>query len=156
MSFENAGVNQKGNRTGFHAGVLAHIHLTRSWALQPELVYSTQGTEMSSPGIGKLKIDYINLPVLIQRMFGAGLRLQTGPQLGYKLSAEFHPESGGSTNVTNINNLDFSWVAGLSYITPLGFGIDARYNYGISNVYETGTVKGKHRVIQAGVFYQFK
>lgn len=35
--------------TGFHAGGLAHIHLSRNWALQPELLYSTQGGKKLYP-----------------------------------------------------------------------------------------------------------
>lgn len=31
------------SKTGFHVGGLAHIHVTRHFAVQPEIVYSTQG-----------------------------------------------------------------------------------------------------------------
>lgn len=157
LSYKNPANAQSDFRTGFHAGLLAHVHLTTGWAVQPEIMYSTQGAEYKQALVGKDKIDYINVPVLIQRMFGPGFRLQTGPQLGYQLSAEFHPENGGaSTNIPNINNVDFSWIVGAGYLTPVGFGFDVRYNHGISNVYETGTLKTKNRVIQAGVFYQFR
>ncbi len=29
-------------RTGFHAGLLTHIHINKQFAIQPELLYSTQ------------------------------------------------------------------------------------------------------------------
>lgn len=157
LSYKNPGNIQTDFRTGFHAGLLAHIHLTSGWALQPEILYSTQGAEYEQPVVGKDKIDYINVPVLIQRMFGPGFRVQTGPQVGYQLSAEFHPQNGGASSaVPNVNNVDLSWIIGAGYLTSLGLGFDVRYNHGISNVYETGTSKTKNRVIQAGLFYQFK
>ena len=41
-SSPNAGYEAK---AGFHAGGLAHIHLSKSWALQPEVSYSGQGAQ---------------------------------------------------------------------------------------------------------------
>src|SRR5262245_56031481 len=67
------------SRTGFYAGGLAHIHLNKSWALQPEVMYSSQGAKT---GNSTVKVNYVNIPVLAQYMFGDGFRLQTGPQLG--------------------------------------------------------------------------
>src|SRR5688500_2205328 len=62
------------SRTGFHVGGLAHIHLNKTWALQPEVVFSSQGAEV---GGTKWKANYVNIPVLAQYMFGDGFRLQT-------------------------------------------------------------------------------
>src|ERR671938_526606 len=72
--------NSIGSKTGFNVGGLAHIHLTRAFAIQPEIVYSAQGAEYSNGD--KLRLNYMNVPVLAQYMFGDGFRLQTGPQLG--------------------------------------------------------------------------
>ncbi len=48
ISNYNDAVATTGTNTGFHAGLLAHIHLAPSWALQPEVVYSTQGAKFTS------------------------------------------------------------------------------------------------------------
>ncbi|MFT4833011.1 MAG: hypothetical protein ACI815_002675 [Psychroserpens sp.] len=37
-----------------------------------------------------------------------------------------------------------------------GFGVDARYNYGISNINEDDSSKAYNRGFQVGVFYLFK
>src|SRR4030095_9265914 len=66
------------SRTSFYVGGLAHIHLTKYWALQPELYYSGQGGKNSD---GTLKADYLNVPVLLQYMVGTGFRLETGPHV---------------------------------------------------------------------------
>ena len=138
-------------KTGFHLGGLAHIHLTRSFAIQPEIVYSTQGAEYSD---GKLKLNYINVPVLAQYMFGRGFRLETGPQLGILTTSEFksgHTES----DVDNFSNADFSWAFGASYLGHSGLGIDARYNLGLTDVTKSTTTDFQNRVWQVGLFYQF-
>jgi hypothetical protein len=144
-------------RTGFHFGGLAHIHLTPSFSLQPELYFSTQGGEYEMGNNDtEEKLSYINIPVLLQYNFANGFRLQAGPQLGILVDSEV--EVNGvevNTSSNNYNNVDFSIPLGLSYLGYSGFGVDARFNLGISNVYENNNVKAKNQVIQLGVFYLF-
>ena len=44
-SIHNSVGNDFDSRVGFNIGGLAHIHMTKHFALQPELVYSLQGGE---------------------------------------------------------------------------------------------------------------
>ncbi len=139
-------------KAGFHIGALAHIHLSPHFAAQPELVYSQQG---GKDGNEKWKINYLNIPVLFQFMAGNGFRLQTGPQLGFALSAKIENGDVEIDNKDAVNTVDFSWSFGASYLCPAGLGIDARYNLGISNVNEADFPEVRNRVFQAGIFYQF-
>lgn len=128
--------------TGFHLGLMGHIHLDSQWAFQPELVYSTQGAKIG--GIEQ-KLDYINIPVLLQYMFDNGFRLQAGPQLGLLVRAD---------NKDNFNSMDLGIGLGISYVVPsTGFGIDLRYNHGLSNINKSDAVKSFNRGVQLGVFY---
>ena len=146
-----------GSRASVYVGGFAHIHLNKKFAIQPELLYSCQGaTQDYQNGSATWRLNYINLPILLQYMFDNGFRLETGPQLGLLASAKL--KSGGT--ITNrkddFTNGDFSWAFGVSYLTHSGFGVDARYNLGISNINNTGsTEKLQNRVFQAGIFYQF-
>jgi len=145
--------NSADSKTGFNVGGLAHIHLTRAFAIQPEIVYSTQGAEFSNGD--KLRLNYINVPVLAQYMFGNGFRLQTGPQLGILTTSNY--KSGHTeTDVDNFSNADFSWAFGASWLSHSGVGIDARYNLGLTDVTKSTTADYKNRVWQLGLFYQFK
>ena len=57
-------------RIGFNLGLLAHIHSTSKFALQPEVVYSVQGTKYKSGGTEvDLQLNYVNIPFLFQYMF---------------------------------------------------------------------------------------
>lgn len=130
--------------TGFHLGLLGHIHLNSQWAVQPELVYSNQGVKIA--GVQQ-KLDYINVPVLLQFMFDNGFRLQAGPQLGILVRAD---------NKDNLNAIELGVGLGLSYVVPsTGFGVDARYNHGLSNINKNDAVKAFNRGVQLGVFYIF-
>lgn len=141
------------SKAGLHVGGLAHIHLNKNFALQPEIVYSMQGGERSD-GI-RLKLDYINIPLLVQYMTDNGFRLQTGPQLGFLVSAKTKVDDVEENRKESFKGTDFSWTFGAGYLFPGGFGLDARYNLGINDVWEPSNAEIKNSVFQFGVFYQF-
>jgi hypothetical protein len=144
------------HRTGFHVGGLAHIHVSRNFAIQPELVFSLQGREQTSGGIEyRTNLSYINLPVLLQYMAGTGFRLQTGPQLGLLVNAETKINDVEMDVKDSYKTPDVSWAFGASYLTNAGVGFDARYNLGLSNIYDVGNAEVRNRVWQLGLFYQF-
>jgi hypothetical protein len=150
----NSGYDAK---VGFNVGLLGHIHLAKQLAFQPEIVYSAQGAKSKTLGTEtKLNLDYINVPMLIQYMFDNGFRLQAGPQVGFLVSAK---AKVGDTKIDvkdDLKKVDFGIGAGLGYVDPKsGFGIDARYNLGLSNINENSSPKSYNRGLQVGVFYLF-
>lgn len=146
-----------GSRTGVHAGLLAHIHLNKSWAIQPELVYSLQGSKAPVGSQTQVNnLHYVNVPVLVQYMFDNGFRLQTGPQLGILAGANTKITGGTHTSNTDLyNKADFSWSFGGGYLSNIGLGVDARYNLGLTDVYKPGAMKESNGVFQLGLFYMF-
>jgi hypothetical protein len=44
----------------------------------------------------------------------------------------------------------------VGYVSPSGFGVDARYHLGLSNIREDDNNKAMNRGFQLGVFYLFK
>jgi hypothetical protein len=150
--------NEWGSRVGFNAGILAHIHLDPNLAVQPELVYSSQGTKYTPNNREhNLRLDYVNIPVLLQYMFSNGFRLETGPQLGFLVNVKERP-NGAEPNFTSddFKAVDFAWSAGLGYVSASGLGIDARYNFGLSNINDAGTNVLHNSVFQVGLFYELK
>jgi hypothetical protein len=140
-------------KTGFHAGLLWHIHMSQNFGLQPELVYSLQGANL--PNDVKLNLGYVNVPVLLQYMFNNGFRLEAGPQLGFLIHGE--AESGGNSEDVkhNFKSTDIGLAVGIGFINPSGFGFDARYNYGLTNINDPETSTSTNAGFQLGVFYQF-
>jgi len=135
------------SRFGYHFGLLGHIHFDNHFAIQPEIVYSAQGAKFTDGN--KYNLDYINVPVLFQYMFDNGFRLQAGPQVGLLI--------GSTENKDNFRPIDFGLSFGVSYVfPPTGFGVDARYNLGLSNINENSDVNSTNRGFQLGLFYIFK
>lgn len=148
---DGAGSNTDG-RTSFHAGLFGHIHLNKNWAIQPELMFSGQGAKYA--GDRATRLSYLNIPVLLQYMFDNGFRVQTGPQLGFLLSAR-SVEGDADTNIKdNLKTIDLGWNFGVGYIAPSGFGVDARYVLGLTDI-SKNNADIKNSVWQIGAFYQF-
>jgi hypothetical protein len=145
-----------GSKLGFNGGLLAHIHLNPSLALQPEAVYSSQGAKYTITGTEHtLSLNYINIPVQLQYMFNNGFRLQTGPQVGFLAGVKdkVNDEETGYFTSQDFKTIDFSWTAGLGYLSTSGIGVDARYNFGISDINNVGSNVLHNNVFQLGLFY---
>lgn len=155
---DNFAPNNVATRIGYHAGLLAHIHVQRRLAVQPEVVFSSQGAKYTLNNFnGDVKTNYLNIPVLLQYLGNRGIRLQTGPQLGLLLDGEIERNNGNVTDLKNgMNEADFSWVFGLGFLSRSGLGADARFNLGLTDIFEQNGRNAKHRVWQIGLFYQFR
>lgn len=147
------GVNDLKSRTSFHLGFLAHIHISEYIAIQPEVMFSGQGMrdKVANTDVD-YNLNYINIPFLFQYMTGNGLRLQTGPQLGFLTSAKINDID----NKNNFKSVDLSWTFGAGYLTRAGLGFDARYNLGLTDINDNGTNDIKNRVFQVGIFFMMR
>lgn len=145
------------SKIGYHVGLLGHIHVSKSFGVQPEIVYSTQGAKYKvGSETTDFNLSYINVPILFQYMFDNGIRLQAGPQVGILLAAKSKNGSTTIDNKENVKPIDLALSIGAGYIyPPVGLGIDVRYNHGLNNINETGDVKSTNRGFQLGLFYIF-
>jgi hypothetical protein len=158
LTYKNAG--SLDYKVGFHVGALAHIHVSRHFAVQPELMYSNQGGEGTLIGNNtnfKDHLNYINLPVLGQYMFGRGFRLETGPQLGFLTGAKRKINSNETNIKGNFKSTDFSWAFGIGYVGPQRIGFDARWLVGLNDINKLigNNVATYNNNFQVGLFYQF-
>ncbi len=143
------------SKLGFHVGMIGHIHLSKQLAFQPEIMYSSQGAKYTFLGTETtINLDYINVPLMIQYMFDNGFRLQAGPQVGFLTSAKSKTNNSTSDIKSNIKGIDLALGLGIGYIDPKsGFGVDVRYNLGLSNINENTSSKSTNVGYQFGIFY---
>lgn len=154
-------------KTGFHAGIMAEIGITEVFAIQPELLYSTQGVIQEGSFLdfdfkSTTKLDYLNLPIMGKYYIIERFSIELGPQLGILLNSkskyEMEGESEEQDNKKMTNNMDFGLNAGLSYKLDNGISFGARYNLGLSNINDGENAddhKLRHGVIQVSVGYFF-
>ena len=140
-------------KIGFNAGGFAKIGLTESLSLQPELVFSAQGAKFEDEGEeAKYKLNYLNVPILVQYNFKGGFYAETGPQIGFLMSAKAEDVDVKDA----FKSTDFAWSIGAGFLTQANFGFNARFNLGLANILEdSDDAKVKNSVIQIGVFYAF-
>src|SRR5579863_3762374 len=139
-SGDASGMSAK-SKSDFSAGLLASLPLFSSCYLQPEVMYSGQGASGSDLGTDvKLDYSYLNVPVLFKYQHSTGLFAETGPQIGFLLSASFKEAGQSSDEKASSQSVDFSWAFGLGYkLKNMPLGIDARYNLGLTNVNKNGS-----------------
>ncbi|WP_100611490.1 porin family protein [Confluentibacter lentus] len=134
-------------RTSFHVGALAEIGISEKFAVQPELLYSSQGASFED---NNLKMDYINLPILAKFLVAEGFSIEVGPQVGFLISADAEGEDVKDA----FKSTDFSGALGLGYKLESGLNFAARYNLGLGNIAD-GDGDIKNNVIQLSVGYFF-
>jgi hypothetical protein len=77
------------SNTSFHAGGLVSIPLVGKLELQPEIMFSGEGTKYTNDGDNyTYNFGYINIPVLLKIKAPMGLFAELGPQFGIVASAK--------------------------------------------------------------------
>ncbi|MBC8032915.1 MAG: PorT family protein [Chitinophagaceae bacterium] len=141
---------------GFHVGGLMSFKLGNNVALQPEVLFSSQGAKYEQADQEEnLTVSYINLPVLLKLKTNSGFFIEAGPQVGFKVGEDADVPNQTIENFAN--DLDLSVAGGLGYHSRSGFGISGRYIAGLSKV---GDFNGnsidpdfRNSVLQFSVFY---
>jgi hypothetical protein len=167
LNFANVNASSVGaaynSRTGYHVGAFAMFKLTKI-AIQPELIYSSQGTDVTItgvPGSFNSNFDYLNIPVLLKFYLAGGFNLQAGPQFGFLMSAQ-GPVVNGSTGTVTTGNIkddlessDVSIGVGVGFDLPARLNIDARYNIGVSDVNNGASTSAiKNQVFQLSLGFK--
>jgi len=177
LTYDESELKSSG-KTGFTAGVMVEIPMAKHFSLQPELLYSQQGTKTSfsdadvtnSNYKGTLDLNYLNIPVMLKYFIAEGLSVQAGPQIGILLKADnnYHDNFLGYENHETLNlkeyasGIDTSVNFGLGYQFQNKFYADCRYNLSYSSVFKQGDANHfisndmKNRVFQITVGYFFK
>lgn len=137
------------NVTNFHFGVVTELKLLENFALQPELLYSTQGSELKNLDDQiKNELGYLSLPVLIKFYLTSDqLSLEAGPQFSFLVNER------GDVDLYDSNSFDFGVAAGLSYKITKGLFLSGRYVAGLTDVKKDADVKNS--LIQFSLGYMF-
>ncbi|WP_426063855.1 porin family protein [Flavobacterium sp. DSP2-3-1] len=146
VSFDGDGETEQ--RHGFHIGVYGESFISESFSIQPELMYSQQGYEITnSSGTFTQKLDYINLPLMLKAYPSKNFFLEAGPQIGLAIShkEEYDGLFSGSQQY-DPNNFDWGMNFGGGFKTDSGISLGVRYHLGLGDLYDEG--KAQNRVLQ--------
>ncbi len=165
------GVKGGANFTGFHTGSstfssefginlggIAEYSISDKFSLQAELLFNQKaGTftvkDNSNIVLGNVesKLGYIDIPILAKIYLGDKFSFEVGPQIGFNVSEK--TEFNGSEVDTEIKTLDTAIVGGFGFQFDKGLFIQARYAYGLSEIFENE--RYKNSVISLSLGYKF-
>jgi opacity protein-like surface antigen len=161
------------NRTGFLAGLFMTFHLTNTFAIQPEVVYSQRGaSDNSDPNFeATFKMDYIDIPVLLRYDIPVVGPIRpffvAGPSFGLQVKCAVGVEGQGVDASVDCDQLgqdaevqfenktfDLSGVLGAGLDFRLGghtLMVGARYQHGFSDVVKDASAKSRTWSVVAGL-----
>ncbi len=155
VSFDGDGDGETEQRHGFHIGVYGESFISESFSIQPELMYSQQGYEITnSSGTFTQKLNYINLPLMLKAYPSKNLFLEAGPQIGLAIShkEEYSGLFSGSQEY-DPNNFDWGMNFGGGLKFDSGISLGVRYHLGLGDLYDEG--KAQNRVLQFSLGFDF-
>ena len=130
------------NLTSFHVGILTELNLLENISIQPELLYSSQGTDYQNE---EIKLDYLSLPVLAKfYVITDKLSLEAGPQFSFLVNDNVKGQFDAKT-------FDFAAVGGLGYNLTSFIFVQARYVVGLTDTSKDASVTNKVFQLSAGL-----
>lgn len=173
-------VEDNSMRLSMHIGGYYTYMISDKFGVQPELVYSGQGTKFAEststqvvgfdPFTGApitaevttpeavYALDYLNIPILAKYYINESFSVLAGPQIGILMGAKYKGEDEDVDVKEFVNGTDFSLGIGLDYQLENGLNFGLRYNLGLTVIESDlpdGADGNKHGVIQIGAGFQF-
>jgi hypothetical protein len=134
--------------TSYHAGLVAEIKLVESFAIQPELLYSTQGaTYKNALEEFKNELGYISIPVIAKIKLNKIISLELGPQASFLLSEK------NKFDYNNSETFEFAAVGGLGLNITKSLFIQARYGLGLTEATKDAKAKNGTLQVSAGILF---
>jgi hypothetical protein len=142
-------IDDENARYGFNVGVYGQVFATETFAIQPELMYSTRGAKAEYGGLidqtVKYNLNYLDLPVLAVFKLGDAAEIHIGPYASYLLhsNVSYSGDLGnGSDDIDrdHLNPFDFGLAGGFG----LNFGamqVGARYNLGLTEIADSDAAR---------------
>lgn len=134
--------------TSYHAGLIAEIKLMDKFAIQPELLYTTQGASYENAGNEFTnELGYIAIPVLAKIYLSKSFSLELGPQASFLLSQK------NNFDVADPNTFEFAVDAGLSFKITKNIFVQGRYVLGLTEVSPNADAKNSVLQFSAGLMF---
>jgi len=139
-------INDQNARYGFNVGVYGQFLSTETFAIQPELLFTTKGNRVDyNSALGsqtiKFNMNYLELPLVAVFKLGKSAEIHAGGYAGYLLNTNVNYSGAISNGTDQIDRDQFKHGdAGLVGGFGLNFGavqVGARYNLGLVEIANT-------------------
>jgi hypothetical protein len=153
------------NRNGTLFGVSFNVPAGSTWSLQPEALFISKGGKVgaatSTAGTREIRLDYLEIPVLVRRNFlnlsALVPHVYAGPTVGFNVNCSVDiettgvPETSSDCDRNDFKPKTLDWGAAVGAGVDLsagGFGVTvgARYGIGVANILEENGSQFRDRV----------
>ena len=164
-------IEDNSSKVGFHVGGFVEIKVSDKFSVQPELLFSTQGTKLEESGTNysyesNLNLSYLNIPVMAKYYVAERFSLEPVPQVAFlkKAKSDFTATASGITvsgdeDVKDeFESIDFGFNFGAGYDFTENLSAGLRYNLGLSNIAKTDSgddFKLSNNVFSVSLGYKF-
>lgn len=143
-------------KSGFHVGAYYTIG-AGFMSIEPGIQYSQKGYQGTEAGTGKLvdeQLGYIDIPVLVRLSLLPAVNIFAGPQASAFVSSEYQLGDETFDSSEAIKGYEIGGVVGAQVKLPLGFNVQANYDFGLTslNYYNTDV---KNQVFKVSLGYTF-
>jgi hypothetical protein len=162
-------------KTYFHAGIFYEAKVLGPLSIQPELLYSMQGSQLKGSSTitdYKTQLNYVQVPILVKATIGP-VYVEAGPQFGYLVSANEDGtvqvrNTSGNVAFRNVNQSatdnykrnEFALCAGLGLKLGSIVRVGGRFVAGLNDINDVQYLQGvndpklKNRVFQFYAAFQ--
>ena len=144
------------SRIGFVGGLEGEYQASDIFSLSLGVNYSQEGFKMKNSD-NKIKLDYINVPILANVYLTKGLAVKVGVQpglnVGTSVTVDGNTMSSSKKDYDGIKSVALSIPVGLSYEIS-NVVLDARYNWGVTKAFDG--LDSKNSVFQVTIGYKFQ
>jgi hypothetical protein len=146
------GLSDWKSTVGFCGGIFLEFNFGRVLTIQPEVLYTMKGADT---GEGKLKFDYLEIPVLLKLRIPMGSVhpfVFAGPAFGFNLKALIE-----GIKIEDMPSSDYSAVLGGGLQLGRSIHIDVRYTMGLQKleIPDLETIDLKNGVFSATIGLAF-
>jgi hypothetical protein len=141
---------------GYHLGGFVELKLNKTFSLQPELYYSSASmnkgnsldTIYTNVDLKKIKLDYINIPLILNIKPSKKISIQVGPRYGILANSNLSVKKNAENA---FKSGDFSMLAGIQFNFSK-IRVYGRYQIGLTDINDaTSQEKWKSQTIHVGV-----
>jgi len=135
------------SKIGFQLGGFAEFKVSDKFSVQPELMYTAQGTKND---VATLNLNYINIPVIAKYFVTEDISIQAGPQIGFLMSAKYD----GTDVKDSFKSMDYGLNLGAGYNLNENMSLDLRYYIGLAQL-QKDLATGESASHNAGLLLSF-
>ena len=155
-------------RIGLVAGAELEYQASPLLSFSAGALYSQQGADANDQGMkGTIKMDYVNIPILVNFHVADGLAFKLGIQPGFLVNDKVKVSANGVSAEVGLKDAYRAAgfeadISSLVFAIPLGISyefnhvvLDARYNLSVTKAISAYGESTKHSVFQITLGYKF-